>query len=564
MYIESYEEFNNETKQYLNKVMDIYYTIQNKDITIKRYSLFEESDYRFSEFDKKILALFIAGFIVNGDLKDVLSTHNINIKYLFDFIETSENEIKSLNNDQYNDFYNSNFKSKLTYLMREKMLKFYINRISPKCIFSFLTESIYRTDILTQLWNKCSIPGMFFYDSPLFKSIEDSLVAQGDLEKKQSKYNSISIRPNIFGKDKLQFPTLDLNLMNTSENLENESDESSNLNEEEIWKILDEIQAKFIGQEVLAEHLFYNIINNQQLAKKNDTTDGERSVIFIDGPTGTGKTAITREITNKLNIPFISSSATNYSSTGYVGANITDNLKELYNKANGNLEKAQRGIIVFDEFDKIAYTRSGGLEMKKAVQQQLLDFMGGGKYTLHVGEGIFGMKKIEFDTSKLTFICLSALSDLRTSKTTKRKTVGFTSKEEIETDEYNITPQDLIGVGLERELVGRFNTYLHSEDYSKESLLKILKKSTISPMISFKRWIESKGKKLQIDDDVYNIVVEAAYELNTGARSLQTIMNNIRTYYLKKVLRDSDDIIYLDADTIKEITENTFSRKGRK
>ena len=51
-----------------------------------------------------------------------------------------------------------------------------------------------------------------------------------------------------------------------------------------------------------------------------------------------------------------------------------------------------------------------------------------------------------------------------------------------------------------------------------------LKKSTISPMISFKRWIESKGKKLQIDDDVYNIIVEAAYELNTGARSLQTIM----------------------------------------
>lgn len=62
--------------------------------------------------------------------------------------------------------------------------------------------------------------------------------------------------------------------------------------------------------------------------------DGQRSIIFIDGPTGTGKTAITREITEKLGIPFTSSSVTNYSSTGYVGGDITDILKELYRKAD--------------------------------------------------------------------------------------------------------------------------------------------------------------------------------------------------------------------------------------
>lgn len=81
--------------------------------------------------------------------------------------------------------------------------------------------------------------------------------------------------------------------------------------------------------------------------------------IFMDDPTGTGKTAITREITERLGILFTSSSATNYSSTGYVGGNITDVLKELYIKADNNLEKAQRGIVVFNEFDKIAYSRSG-------------------------------------------------------------------------------------------------------------------------------------------------------------------------------------------------------------
>lgn len=228
--------------------------------------------------------------------------------------------------------------------------------------------------------------------------------------------------------------------------------------------------------------------------------DGQRSIIFLDGPTGTGKTAITREITEKLDIPFTSTSFTNYSAAGYVGGDIIDILKDLYKKAKGDLEKAQRGIIVLDEFDKIAYSRSGGLEMKRAVQQQLLDFLGGGKYTIRVGNGIFNTEEIEFDTSKLTFVCLGALTDLRSQKTEKKQSIGFgQSSQQSEQQEYSITPQDLIRIGLERELVGRINTYLHTNDYSKENLIRILKESTISPLIGFRQWIESRGKKLEID-----------------------------------------------------------------
>ena len=172
-----------------------------------------------------------------------------------------------------------------------------------------------------------------------------------------------------------------------------------------------------------------------------------------------------------------------------------------------DLEKAQRGIIVFDEFDKIAYSRSGGLEMKKAVQQQLLDFLGGGKYNIRVGNSIFDMNEVEFDTSKLTFVCLGALTDLRSKKTEIKQTIGFgQTTQSSEEQYYSITPQDLMSIGLERELVGRFNTYLHTDDYSKESLKKILKESTISPLIGFKKWIESRGKQLVIGDDVYDLI----------------------------------------------------------
>ena len=238
----------------------------------------------------------------------------------------------------------------------------------------------------------------------------------------------------------------------------------------------------------------------------------------------------------------------------------------MYKKASGDLQKAERGIIVLDEFDKISYnSQNNGLEMKKAVQQQLLDFMGGGKYEIAIGDNPFNRRKIAFDTSKLTFICLAALTDLRDKKTNNKPLIGFSDREEVQENEsYTITPEDLIDLGFERELVGRFNVYLHTDEYSKESLLRILKESTISPLIGFKRWINSRNKKLIIEDGVYETIAESAYDLNTGARSLQTVMNNIRTPFLKEVLRGKEETIYLDVDTVKKITEETVKRKVRK
>ena len=203
--------------------------------------------------------------------------------------------------------------------------------------------------------------------------------------------------------------------------------------------------------------------------------------------------------------------------------------------------------------------------MKKAVQQQLLDFMGGGTYEIVVGDNLFNREKITFDTSKLTFICLAALTDLREKKTQKKQIIGFGNRAEAQNNEsYTITVQDLIDIGLKKELAGRFNTFLHTEEYSKESLLRILKESTISPIAGFEKWITSHGKKLIIEDSVYEAIADAAYDLNTGARSLQTVMNNIRTPFLKEVLRGKEKTIYLDVDTVKNITEETVKRKVRK
>ncbi len=584
----TYENFDDETKEYLNKAMDIYSTIKDKKISKIVGFLGDKKKYTFSTQDKKILSLFIAGFYAPSLSKILEGYDDLGKNDAFDFISTKEEDISNLEKKEYSNFYEKYMKSELMSISEYCVSYHEIKKIASETIFLSLEgngASIHNSDIMNYFADAYDIDALFFGEHPIFNAIENYATSKGLLQEKSNKFSNYYDYSDLFNPKsnydnknsdnipKFKFigatPLKDMfkEVFDTGEKPPIDQEEKKiDLDSEELWSILDDIKAKFIGQERAVEDLFYNIVNNQDLAKETDTFDGERSIIFLDGPTGTGKTAITREITDKLDIPFTATSIVNYSSTGYVGGNITDTLKELYKKANGNLDKAERGIIVFDEFDKIIYDRkNGGLEMKKAVQQQLLDFMGGGKYEIVVGDNPFNMRRVSFDTSKLTFVCLAALTDLRDKKTSNKQLIGFGNRMEVHDNEsYTITPQDLIDLGYERELVGRFNTYLHTDEYSNRGLLRILKESTISPIIGFERWIDSRGKNLIIEAGVYEAIADAAYDLNTGARSLQTVMNNIRTPFLKEVLCGKEKTIYLDVDTVKNITEETVKRKVRK
>lgn len=582
-----YENLDERTKEYVNKAIDIFKIIEEKTLSIREEDEYVKFSYELDLHDKVILSLFTAGFLLDGDIKDILSKYNdLKLEDLLLFMEIKLDDIIKQNDNEYKRIYSNIFYNSLKGLLwgyweYKNSGEFDFDKVSSELVFLNLKYSY----AILKFFNLNDINRDENGIHPCFKEVEQLALDKGYIKKidKQTKIPFIRKMPSntlldqiskkiISGNTKIR-PT-DFALLNglidpkelfeIDEDKINTTSSSIDHNDENIWNILDDIQKKFIGQETLVENLFYNIINNQNLAKRDDVSDGERSIIFIDGPTGTGKTAITREITEKLNIPFTSTSITNYSSTGYVGGNITDTLNDLLKKSNGDLEKAQRGIIVFDEFDKISFGQYGGLEMKRAVQQQLLDFMGGGKYKIATDNNPFFRQEINFDTSKLTFVCLGALTNLRTKKTEVKKSIGFgESNNEQINSEYSISPQDLIDLGLERELVGRFNTYLHSEEYSKETLLRILRESTISPMLGFKKWISSAGKTLEIEDGVEEIIAEEAYKLNTGARSLQTIMNNIRTPFIKEVLRGRENTIYLDLDTVKKIEEDTLNRRAR-
>lgn len=331
-----YNNFNQKTKTFINKAMDIYSTISDMEIIQVVRDTATSKEYRFTKLDKKILSLFIAGFMVDGNLKDILEQYDdLKLKDLLDFIKISENEINKLSDNEYIDYYSKNFRLDMESIIKGKTLFYDINIITPEVIFWCLNQvSINGSDILNYFSNRHKL-GLWFNDHALFKALENYNLIDGSINKKESS------RRNNIGTSSSSIFNLSPQRQNISQKREQPETTYAVTSsyDDSIWLLLDEIQKKFIGQEQAVESLFYNIVNNQQLADMNNLPDGQRSIIFMDGPTGTGKTAITREIT--VGIPFTSTSVTNYSSTGYVGGDITDVLKVLLNKANGNLEKAE-------------------------------------------------------------------------------------------------------------------------------------------------------------------------------------------------------------------------------
>jgi ATP-dependent Clp protease ATP-binding subunit ClpX len=319
---------------------------------------------------------------------------------------------------------------------------------------------------------------------------------------------------------------------------------------------------KFIGQEKVIEAIVSNIYTNQKIIDLNDKTllELNKTSILLDGSTGTGKTAIIKDIADNIGVPIIITNPSNYSSTGYVGASLSDILVELLKKANGDLKLAERGIVCFDEIDKLGgYDKSRRLEMKSAIQRELLTLIGGTIYEINYNDS-----KINFDTSKITFFGLGAFTDIRDIKMNKNSTkkIGFNNDTEEE-NTYVITEQDYIDYGLERELMGRFKVILYTKDYSINDYKNILLNSSISPLKGFIdtiKLLSDNTIEVTYSDDFVDAVAFSAYNDKFGARGVQKIMSTLKSYFLKRILCKEIQKINLTADLLNELKEMSIRK----
>lgn len=329
---------------------------------------------------------------------------------------------------------------------------------------------------------------------------------------------------------------------------------------EQIKAHLDEY---IVGQSDAKIAISVAVYNHHKRINSKDKTNIEKSNLLMVGSSGSGKTLTVKTIARLFDLPYVIADATSLTEAGYVGEDATNLIKRLITSADGDIERAQRGIIFIDEIDKKSRRGESATVSRdvsgEGVQQALLKLIEGTEIEIDDEMG----DSYKFDTSDVLFICSGAFVGLdemirkNRSKTSIGIHATLNTRVPFSKTVKTAIPEDFVKYGLIPEFVGRCPVVVVFDDLDADMMLRILKEPKNSIVSQFKSLFKYEGVNLDFDDKYLLNVAEECLKQKIGARGLRAIMERDlqgTQFFLPKLAKEGVNKMFVDATgTVKHV-----------